>query len=226
MNRTTANKIHISEDLVVNKTYFEPMSKELTCSICEGLLVEPVLCDKCEHPFCFGCISEWTSRNNQCIMKCPGQFKSKSITRMIKNIMEKVILECNYCKGQVSLTEYSNHIIPCEENNKLVSCPFCKECKVKRGKINDNEFDLKELLIYFPKFNHHLKTIEQDNQFHVSKLNELIKNLQTEIKVLSHNKAHSTNSIVDINNQNMISKEKEQIIKNGKNSRVLIIYLS
>ena len=41
----------ISDDLVINKTFFEDIGKDLNCSICTGLLVDPILCAECENPF-------------------------------------------------------------------------------------------------------------------------------------------------------------------------------
>ena len=78
-------------------------------------------------------------------MKCKGNFKSKSITRMIKNIMELVILECKVCKSEISLIDYPKHIIQCEEDNKIVHCPICiptKNCKLKYGDINNSGIDI------------------------------------------------------------------------------------
>jgi len=50
-------------------------------------------------------------------MKCGGTFKPKSIPRMIKNIMEKVMLRCpnTNCKEQISMIKYPSHIILCSK---------------------------------------------------------------------------------------------------------------
>jgi len=110
-------KLSISEDLVINKSFYEPLASDLSCTICTGILASPVICSQCESPFCSTCILEWTKKNNQCIMKCGGTFKPKSIPRMIKNIMEKVMLRCpnTNCKEQISMIKYPSHIILCSK---------------------------------------------------------------------------------------------------------------
>ena len=81
------SKLIIDEKLVINKFYFEPMLSELTCSICSGLLNDAILCSDCDNPFCSDCINEWIYNKNQCVMKCNPPFKSKPLSRMVKNIM-------------------------------------------------------------------------------------------------------------------------------------------
>jgi len=170
------NKLHINDDIVINKSYYDPMAKELICSICKGLLIDPVLCTECEHPFCSSCIGEWTKKNNQCIMKCKGTFKSKPIPRMIRNIMEKVLIKCNICNGEISLTDYPNHYKECVEKTKQVNCPFCKDCTIKKGDINDKDLDLS----LFPSINKQLAKIKQENNVIVQKLKDTIKQLEEE----------------------------------------------
>ena len=160
--------IHLNLDLVINKAFFEPMVKELTCLICKGLLVDPILCSECESPFCTSCITIWKLRNNNCINKCKGPFQIKQITKMMKDIMNKVLLNCNICKSEISLNSYPSHIISCEDNSKLINCPFCKECKLKNSDLKLNEIDLTK----YPKLNQTLLRNDQEVQKHNKKLQE------------------------------------------------------
>jgi len=61
----------IDEDLVVNKTLFETIKHEVTCQICYVLLNNPILCSKCETPYCSECINKWKIKDNTCVM-CKG----------------------------------------------------------------------------------------------------------------------------------------------------------
>jgi len=123
-------KLFICEELVVNKSFFKEVENDLTCSICNGLLVDPILCVECENPFCSTCIGEWIKKNNSCVMKCQKPFKSKSINRLNKNMMEKVILKCNFCNAELNLLTFPAHLSICEDNNTTIDCPFCKDCKI------------------------------------------------------------------------------------------------
>jgi len=182
------NKLHINDDIVINKSYYDPMAKELICSICKGLLIDPVLCTECEHPFCSSCIGEWTKKNNQCIMKCKGTFKSKPIPRMIKNIMEKVLLKCNFCNGEISLMDYPIHITSCEDNNKTVNCPFCKECKLKMAEINNKNIDFS----LYPKFNQQL--IQNDQNYKI--LNKRLQDMNNELTIENSKLKSENNELI------------------------------
>jgi len=136
------DKKYFNEKDVINKPYFESLRRELTCSICHGILDNPVMCSDCETYYCSYCIDKWIKNNNQCIMKCKGPFKPKNITRLMKNIMEKVFLTCEFCNGQTNLFDYSTHIKNCFENSKIINCPFCKDCKFTKGEVKDKEVDI------------------------------------------------------------------------------------
>jgi len=184
-----SNKIHISEDFSNNKQYYGPMEKELTCIICGGILVDPILCSECENPFCSDCINEWIKKNNQCVMKCKAPFKSKAIQRMTRNIMDKVLIACKICNEEISLNNYPKHYKNCELDNKIIDCPFCSNCKLKAKDIN--KIDNNIILSSFPKINEQLIQLKEENV-------NLIEKLQ------------STN---EINNKKMqeVNYEKEQI---------------
>ena len=116
-------QIIITEDIVVNKSYFQPMASEITCSICKGLLIFPVLCSSCDTPFCSSCIFSLPTKGTEnefigdkCI-NCNSNFVSKEINKMTKNIMEKVMLRCTYCNScNISLPGYLEHYMSCETN--------------------------------------------------------------------------------------------------------------
>jgi len=168
----TSNKIHISDELVVNKSYYETIEKEITCSICEEILVDPILCSECENPFCTSCIEEWLKKNNQCVMKCKAPFKSKAIQRMSRNIMDKVILKCKLCNKEISLNDYPSHYRNCELNNKTVDCPFCCNCKIKA--IDYNKIDKNAILSSLPEFKQQIMILNQENKV----LNDNLKNMK------------------------------------------------
>ena len=161
------DKIPICDDLVINKSYFLPLSNDLTCQICQGLLDNPILCANCEIPFCSQCIDQWTKKNNQCVMKCEGIFQPKKIQRMIKNMMENVLLECKICKKTINLVEYPNHIITCQENTIKMNCPCCDGITTKgelRNKVKSGSIEkaINKLNEDFPDFK--ILKLEENSQ--------------------------------------------------------------
>ena len=67
----------------------------------------------------------------------------------MKNLMQNVLLTCKFCNSEeVTLLDYSTHITNCENNHKIITCPFCNECSVRKGEVKQK--DITDLSI-FPK---------------------------------------------------------------------------
>ena len=108
----------LNDSLVLNKTFYNQMDDQLSCSICMCLLNNPRMCTGCETPFCKKCIEDWKSKNNSCPNRCEP-FMLKDISKALKNLLDKVFLKCkNGCS--VSLLEFNKHQSNCKEVKKEV----------------------------------------------------------------------------------------------------------
>jgi len=95
----------------------------------------------------------------------------------MKNMMEKVILRCNFCYGKVSLLEYPTHISTCEDNSKVVPCPFCTDCKITKGELKNKDIEIS----HFPKIDQQLQELESKEST-IIELNIEIKSLKIELE--------------------------------------------
>ena len=130
----------IEETLVVDFTYYENIKEEITCIICCGILNNPIMCESCETHYCQACIEKWKKADRGCPKKCPKPIVLKKMVRSFRNLIDKVMLRCKACKENISLLNYPEHIKPCTEKNSFISCPFCKNCRLNKDKlqIDDN----------------------------------------------------------------------------------------
>ena len=141
LNSSSPNSnLFIDELSVDNKEFFEQIKEDLTCLICHGLLYDPKLCANCEIAYCNNCITKWSKLNNQCLTRCSEYLTLKNIGRTLRNLLDKVIIKCQYgCL--VSLSLYPTHIIPCHEKNKIVECWCCNVLNKKLNiKIQEKDF--------------------------------------------------------------------------------------
>jgi len=60
----TVIKMFIDEGMIINKPVLDIIGEELMCSICNGLLYDPISCSNCETCFCKHCIENWILKNN------------------------------------------------------------------------------------------------------------------------------------------------------------------
>ena len=117
------NKVTINENLIINKTYYDYFHNQLTCPIDFNLILNPLMCSKCESSFCKDCIETWIKHNRSCPNKCT-EFKIIPCSKAILKIHEGLKLKCNLgCDNEINLKNYIEHQASCKL--KEVSCWVC-----------------------------------------------------------------------------------------------------
>jgi len=167
----------LDESSVDNKDFFNQIKEDITCLICHGLIWNPLICTNCEIAYCSECISKWKLINSQCLTRCSNNsIILKPIGRILKNLLDKVIINCqNGCK--ISLLQYPTHILPCIERNKIVECWCCFE-KTKKCNVKTSEEDYLSLIDKVKCYESKLGSLEKDNIIK----NEKIKLLEYQLK--------------------------------------------
>ena len=140
------------EDLieyVLHDDFFNSIKDEVTCSICMGIKIDPVMCSKCQNSFCEKCIKEWKKKSAKCPMKCdsPSYFK----TRVIKNLVCKLKFKCK--NGCDKIIPFENVI----QHNEIECEKISQEEKYKKI-INMPKIELKK------KFKEIIKDIDINNE--------------------------------------------------------------
>ena len=105
------------------------VDEELICTICGGVLEDPLQAPACEHAFCAACIHEWLNHQQTCPVDrrnlTPHQLKQ--VPRILKNLLSKLTIQCENamfgCEGVVRLDQLRSHLSQCEHNPKRpVNC--------------------------------------------------------------------------------------------------------
>ena len=86
------------------------------CTICFGLVNNPLICDTCENIYCNKCIT--ITSFNICPYKCVAS-KFRKISRLLLLNMEKIQLKCEICKHNCNLLEYHEHRKECRKTDCL-----------------------------------------------------------------------------------------------------------
>ena len=175
--------MYIDEDSVINTVHFEEYSNLLICSICTGLLINPVMCSYCSCGFCNTCIKDWIGNNPKpcCPMGCDSnQFKLVECNRQYKMILEKLIVKCP--KGcQVSLLDYPTHTKHNSSERPVIECWNCGTF------VNITKANFKKTL-------HEVKLLEDNSHKNKSEITELI-NTITKLNKLSKEKDDEINRL-------------------------------
>ena len=102
--------MYIDPDFVINKDNLKPIESNAVCSICSGIIIEPVQCLSCENSFCKDCLEDWKKKKgeNSCPFRCSNPtFKN---SRLIKNLLSNLRFKCqNKCNLEIPYLDLQDH---------------------------------------------------------------------------------------------------------------------
>jgi len=119
LTETVSEGIDLSLVTVESKNLVE----ELICPICNNLSYEPVICKENQCLYCKKCITTWVEKKGQnaACPNCKKIFIFDQIPRLIKNLINKVKLNCIYmkkgCIDQILYEQFVNHVNNCDYQN-------------------------------------------------------------------------------------------------------------
>ena len=87
----------------------------IICPICNSVLIDPMLCMKCQKTFCKKCIDSYPNNNEECPNKCSEPYYQKSIGK--NDILSKLKFNCKKCGGEYYYHEIKSHYNSCDSNN-------------------------------------------------------------------------------------------------------------
>jgi len=130
------NKVLLNETLVLPESleYFQKVLKQLICSICEELIIDPVSCQTCSNAYCRKCLTNYMNNNKSCPLDdCNPIEITEEIEKSLKNKLEKIKIKCFYNCGNNNLTmyEYGKHLEKCKEESSETLCWLCNIGKIK-----------------------------------------------------------------------------------------------
>ena len=103
------------------------LTDDIKCSICHGVLINPMECNQCENCFCMNCLQKWLKECGCCPFKCSSNpdFKMKP-HKIIRNLLSQLKIRCrneNFgCKEIIDYQKLEIHEeVECEF--EFVACP-------------------------------------------------------------------------------------------------------
>lgn len=93
---------------IVNINECKAIENAIICTICDGVIYDPLQCVVCENFFCRLCIEEWQKKSNSCPFKCQN-FRLKE-NKMMMKILKNVKFKCsNGCSMIIPYNELKIH---------------------------------------------------------------------------------------------------------------------
>lgn len=104
----------INNDTIIKDNIYNNVKDLILCPICQNILIEPVMCMKCQKSFCKKCVDKLTD------VKCPNNCEQPNFQKSIsKNeILIQLKFKCKYCKDTMSYGDALKHKNIC--NTELI----------------------------------------------------------------------------------------------------------
>jgi hypothetical protein len=119
---------YINEDTIIEDEIYNIFKDTVTCPLCLGILLNPVICMKCQNVFCKKCADDWSKKDSKCPNRCVEPNYQISVGK--NDILSKLKFKCKKCSNTVYYDDMKKHI----DSN-------CKENIAKEKKTNDNNND-------------------------------------------------------------------------------------
>ena len=115
---------YINNEIVIKNDIYDAFKDVINCSICQNILIEPVMCMNCQNNFCKKCIE----KRNIC-SQCGESNFGKNLGK--QDILSKLTFKCIECGNKYLYDEAERH--HCISN--LNSNP--KMAKLSEQEINE-----------------------------------------------------------------------------------------
>lgn len=150
------------------------IDEELICSICGGVLQDPIQISTCEHTFCQICIEEWLSRSHICpIDRIPIEIDQlKSIPRILKNLLNRLDIRCENdgCTSIIKLDLLVNHLNDCQYSpKKLIQCKNHCGITIFKDDISNHNC-IKSLRLEFDNIKNDLEIYKNDIELYKNEI--------------------------------------------------------
>lgn len=133
---------YIKEKYIVKNEVYEALKESVTCSICMNLMINPMVCPKCQNKMCKPCLDKWKAKGGKCPNGCDSEFQ-KVIEK--NNLITKIKFKCiKGCGEEILFNDLQKHYSSnCMKKMKRISTE--KLLKLPKKKKNTKYFTSKNI---------------------------------------------------------------------------------
>ena len=108
---------YINENTIVKDELYNAFKESVSCPLCLSILINPVMCMKCQNVFCKKCINDWSKKDNKCPNRCTDPNYQKCIGK--NDILSKLKFKCQACGNIIKYDDAKKHLSSCYPDKKF-----------------------------------------------------------------------------------------------------------
>ena len=108
---------YINEETVVNNEIYQVFKDSVICPICSNILINPMMCMKCQNVYCKKCSDDWSKKNDKCPNRCDNPNYQRSLEK--NNILSKLKFKCEKCGEQIFYENVQKHVDNCQPTKNI-----------------------------------------------------------------------------------------------------------
>ena len=97
----------INIDTIIKNDIYNDLKEYIICPLCFNILINPIICMKCQKVYCKNCISFWNKKN----VKCPNFCNNPNYQNCFekRDILSALYFKCTKCKNNINYDDIKNH---------------------------------------------------------------------------------------------------------------------
>ena len=134
---------YINLETIVENEVYKVFKTLVICPLCKNILIEPMMCMKCQQVYCKKCIDNYSQKDEKCPNGCDTPNYQKNIGK--NEILSKLVFKCVGCLKDINYNEAEKHHNSCchyeisnfnRKKMQKISMEELEVLKKKGNKIN------------------------------------------------------------------------------------------
>ena len=107
---------YINNDTIIKDEIYNLFKDTITSPLCFSILINPVMCMKCQKVYCKKCIDNWCKEHPKCPNQCTDPNYQRSLGK--NDILSKLKFKCEKCENIIEYDNAKKHFESCKMDKK------------------------------------------------------------------------------------------------------------
>ena len=109
---------YINEKTIIKNEIYNSYKDFITCPLCSGIFINPVMCMKCQTAFCKKCADDWSLKNpTKCQKGCLEPNYEKCLSK--KEFLSGLKFKCQKCQTEFQYDDAEEHSKSCGTGSSM-----------------------------------------------------------------------------------------------------------